>query len=467
MVTFKIRKMIKQEITELLKHTELETIISFVAEYADHDNNFYEKLKKALLPDDEETCDIDYYRVKAEDCFVFDSSYGRRRNYNYYEAAREASSGLDSILNDADYYSEQGKNADAAAMAMAVAVVIPRNYDDVDDSDGELGGTFNSAIELLCNIVTKQTTAASVKKEIYNWAKEESGNSIYSDYGFDEIKTVYEICCEQLGDTDEVIADIDKQINEAKNEYHKSDAVLRKIRFMQSRNVDIQDVVLTYIDLDKVRKIRFNQLIDDKKYNEALHIAEQGIEIAQQKDNPGTVTEWKKLMFDVYLAQGDKDKLLPMAEYLFLYAGWSYSKDEFYNALKEYTSAENWSGTVERLLMAAEKEHSLGSFAARIMQEHQMWTRLLNYCLRGSITNMEKYEKDLKPYFEKEILEYYREQVEKKALITDQRAYEEVAHILTRMKTFVGGNVLVNQLLEKYRTTYKRRKNMMAALKEV
>ena len=455
--------MIKQEITELLKHTELETIISFVAEYATQDNNFYEKIKEALLPDDEdEICDIDFYRVKAEDCFDFG-----RRHYNYYEAAYEAALRLDSILNDADYYTEQGKYADAAAMAMAVVEVIPRNYEDVDDSGGDLGGTFGEAINLLCKIVNNQAVAVSVKKEIYDWSKDESGDSIYSDYGFSEIKTIYETCCEQLGDTDEVIADMNKQIKEAKSEYYKSDAVLRKIRFMQSRNMDIENVVQTHIDLNEVRKIRFNQLIDDKKYNEALHIAEQGIEIAQQKDNPGTVAEWKKFIFDVYLAQDDRAKLLPMAEYLFLHAGWGNSKDKYYNALKEYTPAENWSDTVERLLAAAEKERSFGSFTARIMQEHQMWKRLFDYCSKGSIGDMEEYEKDLKPFYEKEILEYYRAKVEKKALITDQHAYDEVAHILKRMKTFSEGNVLVNQLLDKYRATYKRRKNMMVALNDV
>jgi hypothetical protein len=80
---------------------------------------------------------------------------------------------------------------------------------------------------------------------------------------------------------------------------------------------------------------------------------------------------------------------------------------------------------------------------------------------------MEKYENDLKPYFEKDILDFYREYVEKQALLTDQGAYLEVVRILKHIKTFSGGNELVNQLLEKYRTTYKRRKNMMIALNGV
>ena len=97
------------------------------------------------------------------------------------------------------------------------------------------------------------------------------------------------------------------------------------------------------------------------------------------------------------------------------------------------------------------------------MHEHQLWQRLFTHCLKGDISCIEGYENDLKPYFETEILEHYKNIVEKKALITDQRAYDEVARILKRMRTFAGGNEQVNQLLENYRATYKRRKNMMTA----
>ena len=459
--------MIKQEILELLEHTEQETVFSFIAAYAAEDVRFYEKIKAALLPGDEEEeeCDMDYYRECAEDCFDFDSHYGgRRRYYDFREAASEAATKLNRMIGDAAFLAKQGKYASGSGMAMAVAEVIPRNAEEVDDSDGELGDSFNRAIDLLCNIVNNENASTSVKKEIYDWSKKEAFEAVYSDYGFDEIKTVYQLCCELLGDTDEVLADIDRQINEAKSDYHKRNAVLWKIRFMQSKNMDIESVIQTHLDLNDVRKIKFQQLIDAQKYDEALRIAEQGIEIAKQH-YPGIVSDWKKAMFDIYLAKEDTASLLPMAEYLFLNAGWG-KKEEFYNALKTFTPPANWPDTMERLLKAAEKR-DFDDFSARIMREHKLWPRLFAYCKQGSIFAMEKYETDLKPYFEKDILEIYRDYVEKKALITDSRAYDEVARMLKRMRTFTGGNELVNQLLYKYRVGYKRRKNMMEALKGV
>ena len=44
---------------------------------------------------------------------------------------------------------------------------------------------------------------------------------------------------------------------------------------------------------------------------------------------------------------------------------------------------------------------------------------------------------------------------------------EQLIVIFEKMRTFAGGDELVNRLLEKYRVTCKRRKNMMEALNSV
>ena len=103
------------------------------------------------------------------------------------------------------------------------------------------------------------------------------------------------------------------------------------------------------------------------------------------------------------------------------------------------------------------------------MVDYQMWERLFAYCKKGDTvaTTIERYEFYLKPHFEKEILDIYREYVEKEALITSSSAYDRVACMLKLMRTFNEGNVVVDQLLQAYRNTYKRRRNMMEALKNV
>lgn len=63
-----------------------------------------------------------------------------------------------------------------------------------------------------------------------------------------------------------------------------------------------------------------------------------------------------------------------------------------------------------------------------------------------------------KATFRKRDIDIYHDYVEEEALITHSSAYDCVARMLKRMRTFEGGDAMVNQLLREYRDTYKRRK---------
>lgn len=456
-----------QEVQEMLQHAKQEAVYSFISAYAELNAEFCKQLKAALMPGKSNDLNKAAYLEMAESCFNFGGGRGwRNRHYDFYQAAYDAAAELDDMLSDADYYIEQEEFAPAAGIAMSVAEVIPRNFEEVDDSSGSLGGSFDMATKTLVTILYDGQVQKNLKKEIYEWVKTEMNDSIYSDYGLDSLTDVYDAACEELGETEEVLADLDRQIENAR-EYYKEKIVLRKIRFMQSRNLDTHSFIEKYLEMNGVRKIRFEQLMESGKYDEALHLAQKGIEIAKMRKHSGTVSDWEVSILGVYLKQGNVENILHQAEKL-LYEKY-YDSDKYYHIVKEYTNPNDWSNTLERILGSFENLPSFNNFIANVMVENQMWDRLLSYCKKGmtAATTIEQYEQYLKPHFEQEILEIYREYVEEQALITNSSAYDCVASMLKRMRTFDGGDALVNQLLQKYRNTYKRRRNMMAALADV
>lgn len=457
----------KQDIEKLLQHAEPEAIYSFISTYGESNAEFCKQLKVALMPGRGECINKEEYLAKAENCFDLEEGRGWRSwHYDFYQAARDAAFGLGSMLSDADYFIEQKEYGSAASILMSVIEVIPRNYGSVDDSSGTLGGTFNMATDSLVDMIYDEQVPEKLKKDIYEWIKQEMNNSVYSDYGFDGIADVYEAACKEIGETDEVLADLDKQIEEAKD-YQKRLVVLRKIRFMQSRNLDIDTFIEKYLELNDVRKIRFDQMMESHLYDEALALARKGIEIANTNDRRGIVTDWEKSILDIYLKQDDVKNILLQAEKLLIEG--CYDQDEFYQIIKKYTNPADWPDTLERILGSFENSSSFSSFAANVMIEHQMWKRLFSYCktVKNIASVIEQYEPYLKPHFEKEILDIYRDYVEEQALITHYIAYDCVASMLMRMRTFKGGDDIVNQLLQEYRSKYKRRRNMMAALQNV
>lgn len=458
----------KREILRMLLHTDQETVYTFISTYAESNAEFCNQLKKTLLPGKTDELDKETYRAKAEYCFDFDGGGRGRRSYryNFYQAAYDAALGLDNMLSDADYFIEQGEYAPAIEIAMSVAEIIPRNYESVDDSSGSLANSFNTATKSLVSILHNSQVSKQFKEEIYEWAKQEVNNSVYSDYGFDSLTDVYEAAYEELGETNEVLATLNKQIEKA-SEYQKERIILRKIRFMQSRNLDTLTFIENYLDMDSVRKIRFEQLKELGLYDEALDLARKGMKMDSTKNYWPTDNDWNKSIFEIYLLQEDVKNILFQAEKMLCES--YYDHDKYYQIIKKYTNPCDWSDTLERILNSFDHSSIFSDFIANIMVEQQMWERLFIYCKKKApiATLIEHYESYLKPHFEKEILNIYHNYVEEKALISHNSAYTCVARILKHMRTFDGGNIIVNQLLQEYRNTYKRRKNMMAALNNV
>lgn len=456
----------KQEIQKMLRHVEQDDVYSFISAYAELHAEFCKQLKEALIPDKGGDLNKKVYQAKAEDCFNFGGSGWRRNNYDFEKGAYNAASGLDNMLFDADYLIEQGKYASAAGIAMVVAEVIPRNYEKVDDSSGSLSQTFDRATECLVSILHAAPVPKGLKEKINEWVKQEMNEPVYSDYGFDSLTDVYDAACEELGETDEVLAYLDQQIEEV-SDGRKESVVLRKIRFMQSRNLDTYAVIEKYIEMDDVRKIRFDQMMESGLYADALVLARSGVELINTQNHWSTTMNWDKSMLEIYLRQGDVKNILLQAEDI-LYKNY-YNEDEYYQIIKKYTPPKDWAKTLERMLESFENLPYFRSFAAELMVEYQLWKRLLAYCKKGYdiASTIEEYEPDLKSHLGKEVLSIYHEYVEEQALIARNSAYDRVARVLKRMRTFDGGDDLVDELLEKYRSIYNRRRNMMFALENV
>ncbi len=96
-----------------------------------------------------------------------------------------------------------------------------------------------------------------------------------------------------------------------------------------------------------------------------------------------------------------------------------------------------------------------------------MWDDLWILCQKGSVTDIVRHEKYLRPKFDKEIFKRYLAYAERQAEITDKNAYKIVADTLIRMKSFAGGKEIVKQLATNYRQKYKRRPYMIKELDRV
>ena len=106
-------------------------------------------------------------------------------------------------------------------------------------------------------------------------------------------------------------------------------------------------------------------------------------------------------------------------------------------------------------------------FRAKILVENERWEELLEQCRISGVQYVEEFEKYFRPRFDEQLHKIYLNYIEEQANITKQEAYENVGRVLQRLKTFANGKEKVQELIALYRTTYKRRSNMMKVLDKV
>ena len=165
-----------REIIDLLQDMDPERLRLFAARYTAWNSEFKKDLISHFRPPERNTL-IEFYRKEADACFM---SHGRyRRNYDYYEAAYVAEQALSGMLEKAEYLISQNNYMEASAIAQGIIEVIPRHYEEVDDSGGGLGMVFSDATTLLQTIVESEKAGQELKKEIFHWLAKEVKEDVY------------------------------------------------------------------------------------------------------------------------------------------------------------------------------------------------------------------------------------------------------------------------------------------------
>ena len=458
-----------EEVNEMLRHIEHAQLKAFTAQYAYLHTSFKKDIIMFFNPQHQGKS-IAAYRAIVSGFFQFDRPGRYSRGYDFYATASQAANDLDSLLEKSAYFISKNNFEEAAAIAQSIIETIPRNYEMVDDSDGELGDTFNEAIGLLLQIAEKEKAGTELKKEIFHWVGKEVKESIYSDYGFDEIHSLLIPYTRAAGLYEEALLIADERIALTANDYRLERAVNDKIRLLQQNNriAEAESVIDSYMGLVSIRKMRINKMLEDKRYGEAINLIEEGIKIAEKEAHPGTVSDWKDQLLELYILMTDHSNILKYAEDLF-YNGPNAMK--YYQILKTEKDTKEWAAYLDTLLSRRKSADWFGhtdNVLANIYIEEQYWERLLQLVEKSELSRIEAYEQYLKPRVPDKLRDIF---VEKLMPYADRNVgrnhYQYVAGILRKIRTYPEGNRIVDKLLTEFKIKYKARRAMMEELKGV
>lgn len=463
---------------DILAHTATSKLKQFISEYAndhaDFRNVFLEKFspKPKPKPDSKhKQPEEDYPRIIKK---AFDEgesrSHGKYRN-DYYDIGFDAeavSNKLEPLLEKARYYLRHDNREEAICIAQNLIDTIPDYWDENFDYEGDVQVIYDEAIDLLEDILNDEPTTEQMEL-IFSWYERVIGDEKHNYMGLNTSLEVLEnyFAADAAGGFERVLRIVDKRIA-ISEEYEKQRAVVEKIYLLEENNREAaaDQTIEQYLFFPDVRAIRLKRLLTAERYDDAIRLLQEGIQIAREKKTIGTVNEWQKELLSIYTRLNNHAKIVEITKELFVEGR---EQRACYQSLRKLTPEDEWPDMLTWILqiLSEKRYYDTGELRADIYVEHKRWDDLLQLCRNSGVGMIRKYEKHLRPRYPKEVFSIYLQYVQQQATITDKEAYKRVGQTLIWMKSFEGGTAVVRELINQFRETYKRRPYMMKELDRV
>ena len=453
----------QEQLTEILKQSKNKDLTSFLTQYANKHPDFYQELISNLHPKKKANVKVDYSK-EIQKCFKY--SYD---NYSYRNGGQSIAYKLDKYIEKAKSLMKLNCQEEAMTILLHIIREIGDGYEELDDYDGDLGTVCQDAVELLAEMI-KTGLPDDLLKDLTDEISKLIKNSNYDNYDLADLNELLFSISIKTSDFDNGIRIIDETLTNEPDSFRAASLVTSKIELLEKadKKEEVAKVITFYLYLPEIRKIRLNELRSKKQYEQSLILIDEGINLAEKKGHPGTVTDWKDEKLTVYKLMDNKEKVIELAEDLFITGRESM---KYYHMLKTVIPAEKWADYLDDFLSKSDKQDMwrFGYVFAKIYIEEEYWDRLMVYVEKniqlGKYNSLGEYEPYLKPRYPERMLAFYRTKITDYAANNMGRDhYIYVSNVLKTMKKYPGGAEIVHTLMAHFKSVYSKRRAMMEEL---
>lgn len=134
---------------------------------------------------------------------------------------------------------------------------------------------------------------------------------------------------------------MEQELHYAKNNPYRIKRIVIEIHTLFEKfgqNKKGIDLLNSYIEHSKIRKIFINQAISKNQFLHAKELILRGIQIAKKEKKSETVNQWKNELLNLMKRQGNMKSALKIAKELFL----DLYQDNYKNIIKQNLSKADW-----------------------------------------------------------------------------------------------------------------------------
>ena len=397
---------------------------------------------------------------------IADRYLGRNYFISYYEAKGFISELQEIIDEDICSMIDNGNYLSAFEIINYIFVLI--GDVDMDDSDGGTGMLADRIYQLWVELLSR--VSLEDKDKMFNWFTAHLDGSVI-DYLEEYIE---QIIMEEFEEKEfaqaklEFVESMIERSEKKEPDWSRSYAVgkwavryLEMLKVQKASKEQIEEICKRYWNNSSVRRYYIEMYMKKKDYNRVLQVLDESILL--DKEYRGLISEYSEKKKEIYRLLGNKNAYLEQLWKLVLEH--EPGDLELYRELKKQYSTEEW------LVKREEVFKKLPAYAnvERLYKEEKLYDRLLVYVLSSpGLYALQEYESVLKKEYPKQILDKYKDEVNKMAVHTsDRKHYSYLVSLLRKMQDIKGGIKLVEIIVGEWKVKYRNRPAMMDELRKL
>lgn len=222
---------------------------------------------------------------------------------------------------------------------------------------------------------------------------------------------------------------------------------------------EINAIYKKYWECGSIRMDCVYTCINNEEYDKALDYIDKCIDLDYK--NPALMKRNIELKKDIYMEQGNIAAYKEELKNLILF--FNDTDIEDYIELRSCYNDKEWIEERDSII----QQLTPGWFLCEILETEQLYEKLLDVIKRSDDKYLlHQYTDILSEKYPEQLLQVYRENVEKQAVSTGSRKhYYQIVEELRYMQSISGGNKVVDEIIKKWKVQYKNRSAMMDELR--
>lgn len=460
------KKTVAEQVDDILEKLPPESLKEYLKEQCIKDSSFRQlflaRFAYLVIPESQ--------ALYAKQVRAILKSESNRSGYIEYSNARHVGKSVYELVQAAATQVEMSNYRTAMYIACAVLEEMTEALQYVDDSNGDIGGCIEPALEVLYNIACKPIPE-ELRKELFDYCLNAFTKRVFK--GWDWHFGMLDLATELAKDSAEA-RQVHLQLDEIKPsgqswDWDFKNAQLIRVRLIKKMEGDVQATFFLEQNISNpdFRKKVIETAISKKDYLKATTLAEEGIK-HDQKDSPGYADDWREYLLKISVIQNDTEQILKYARHLFIRS--NRTKKPYFDLIKKHVKPENWETALTAIIKELSADNRWGGnpLIADIYIWEEHWEKLFGFVKSNiSLDKLETYEKYLVNDFADEISDLYQMAILKYMENNISRDHYRNACRYLRRMIKMGARKKVNEVIQELRKLYPKRKALMEELLKV